>query len=78
MNIRSEFNKLARVRVDIPSSLDSIWMLDVKKSSAKIPDKIKDSLQVSIKDSIVRSKREIKYPGKKKHQIIHHFGEELI
>ena len=65
MNIRSEFNKLARVRVDIPSSLDSIWMLDVKKSSAKIPDKIKDSLQVSIKDSIVRSKREIKYPVKK-------------
>ena len=65
MNIRSEFNKLARVRVDIPSSLDSIWMLDVKKSSAKIPDKIKENLQVSIKDSIVRSKREIKYPGKK-------------
>lgn len=54
--------------------------MDVRceKSSAKIPDKIKDSLQVSIKDSIVRSKREIKYPGKKKHQIIHHFGEELI
>lgn len=65
MKIRSEFNKLARVRVDIPSSLDSLWMLDVKKSSAKIPDKIKDQLQISIKDSIVRSKREVKYPGKK-------------
>lgn len=65
MKIRSEFNKLARVRVDIPSTLDSLWMLDVKKSSAKIPDKIKDSLQASVKDSIIRSKREIKYPGKK-------------
>lgn len=65
MKIRSEFNKLARVRVDIPSSLDSLWMLDVKKSSAKIPDKIKDQLQISIKDSIVRSKREVKYLGKK-------------
>ncbi len=64
MKIRSEFNKLARVRVDIPSTLDSLWMLDVKKSSAKIPDKIKDQLQISIKDSIVRSKREVKYPGK--------------
>lgn len=65
MRIRSEFNKLARVRVDIPSSLDSLWMLDVKKSSAKIPDKIKDQLQISIKDSIVRSKREVRYPGQK-------------
>lgn len=65
MNIRSEFNKLARVRVDIPSELDSMWMLDVKKSSAKIPDRIKEQLKISVKDSIVRSKREIKYPGKK-------------
>lgn len=65
MNIRSEFNKLARIRVDIPSELDSMWMLDVKKSSAKIPDIIKEQLRISIKDSIVRSKREIKYPGKK-------------
>lgn len=65
MNIRSEFNKLARVRVDIPSELDSIWMLDVKKSSAKIPDLIKDKLRISVKDSIIRSKREVKYPGKK-------------
>lgn len=65
MNIRSEFNKLARVRVDIPSELDSMWMLDVKKSSAKIPDRIKEQLKISIKDSIIRSKREIRYPGKK-------------
>ncbi len=65
MNIRSEFNKLARVKVDIPSGLDSIWMLDVKKSSAKIPDKIKEQLRISINDSVVRSKREVKYPGKK-------------
>ena len=65
MNIRSEFNKLARVRVDIPSELDSMWMLDVKKSSAKIPDRIKEQLRISVKDSIIRSKREIKYLGKK-------------
>lgn len=65
MNIRSEFNKLARVRVDIPSELDSMWVLDVKKSSAKIPDRIKEQLKISVKDSIIRSKREIKYPGKK-------------
>ena len=70
MNVRSEFNKLARVRVDIPSSLDSVWMLDVKKSTAKIPDKIKEQLQASINDSIIRSKREIRYPGKKEQEVI--------
>lgn len=68
MNIRSEFNKLARVKVDIPSSLDSMWMLDVKKSSAKIPDLIKEQLRISIKDSIVKSKREIKFPGIKEQE----------
>ena len=65
MDIRSEFNKLARIRVDIPSELDSLWMLDVKKSSAKVPDLIKEQLRISVKDSIIRSKREVKYPGKK-------------
>lgn len=65
MSIRSEFNKLARVRVDIPSTLDSLWTLDVKKSSAKIPDKIKDQLLISVNDGVVRSKREVKYLGKK-------------
>ena len=68
MNVRSEFNKLARVKVDIPSSLDSMWMLDVKKSSAKIPDLIKEQLRISIKDSIVKSKREIKFPGIKEQE----------
>ena len=77
MKIRSEFNKLARVRVDIPSSLDSLWMLDVKKSSAKIPDKIKDQLQISIKDSIVRSKREVKYPGKKEAEAEHPLWQRI-
>lgn len=77
MKIRSEFNKLARVRVDIPSSLDSLWMLDVKKSSAKIPDKIKDLLQISIKDSIVRSKREVKYPGKKEAEAEHPLWQRI-
>ena len=65
MGIRSELNKLARIQVDIPSSLDSVWQLDVKKSSAKIPDKIKDLIRISVEDSIVRSKRTTKFPGVK-------------
>ena len=65
MGIRSELNKLARIQVDIPSALDSVWMLDVKKSSAKIPDKIKDRIKMAVEDSIVRSKRTTKFPGVK-------------
>ncbi len=69
MGIRSELNKLARIQVDIPSSLDSVWMLDVKKSSAKIPDKIKDQIKAAVEDSIVRSKRTTKYPGTKEQSV---------
>ena len=65
MGIRSELNKLARIQVDIPSALDDVWKLDVKKSSAKIPDKIRDRIKMSVEESIVRSKRTIKNPGVK-------------
>lgn len=69
MGIRNELNKLARIQVDIPSSLDSVWMLDVKKSSAKIPDKIKDRIKMAVEDSIVRSKRTTKFPGAKEQSV---------
>lgn len=65
MGVRSELNKLARIQVDIPSALDEVWTLDVKKSSAKIPDKIKDQIKASVEDSIVRSKRTTRFPGVK-------------
>jgi hypothetical protein len=65
MGLKSEQNKLARVQVDIPSSLDSIWMLDVKKSSARIPDIIREELRASVKDSFVRSKKTVRFPGLK-------------
>jgi len=65
MGLKSEQNKLARIQVDIPSSLDSIWMLDVKKSSARIPDVIREELRASVKDSFVRSKKTVRFPGLK-------------
>lgn len=65
MGVRSELNKLARIQVDIPSSLDEVWTLDVKKSSAKIPDLIKNQIKASVEDSIVRSKRTTRFPGVK-------------
>lgn len=65
MGIRSELNKLARIKVDIPSALDSVWMLDVKKSTAKIPDAIKEKIKMAVEDSVVRSKRTVRNPGVK-------------
>lgn len=65
MGYKSELNKLARVQVDIPSTLDDMWMLDVKKSSAKIPDSIKEQIRYAIDDSIVRSSKTNRYQGTK-------------
>lgn len=63
MGYKSELNKLARIQVDIPSSLDEMWMLDVKKSSAKIPDSIKEKMRIAIEDSTIKSKKVIRYRG---------------
>jgi hypothetical protein len=40
-------------------------MLDVKKSSAKIPDVIREELRASVRDSFVRSKKTVRFPGLK-------------
>jgi hypothetical protein len=31
---QGELSKLARIQVDIPNDLDSLWTLDIKKSTA--------------------------------------------
>lgn len=63
---KDELNKLARVKVDIPNSLDQVWSIDVKKSSASLPDKIRKNLYGSIRDSVFGSKKVIEYRGKLK------------
>ena len=70
MGVKSELNKLARIQVDIPSSLDAEWTLDVKKSDAKSPDSIKEELNASVKDSVIRSKRTVNFKGKKEQSVI--------
>ncbi len=60
-----ELNKLARVRVDIPNSLDSIWDIDVKKSTASLPDKIKRNLVQIVENTVGKSERVFSYRGRK-------------
>ena len=78
MSTRSELNKLARVQIDIPSTLDSIWFLDVKKSSAKIPDKLKDRIKIALEDSVSRSRRATKFPGMKEQSVENKVWDSII
>lgn len=60
-----ELNKLARVRVDIPNSLDALWEIDIKKSSASLPDVIKKNLANIVENTVGRSERVYRYRGRK-------------
>jgi hypothetical protein len=60
-----ELHKLARIRVDIPNTLDSIWEIDVKKSTANLPDIIKHRLVSLVENTIGSSEKVYKYRGRK-------------
>lgn len=52
-----EMTKLARVKVDIPNSLDDLWTLDIKKSTAYPPEIVKTRLKQLIETMTIGSKR---------------------
>ncbi|MDB4634105.1 ATP-binding protein [Rubripirellula sp.] len=58
---------LARIQVDIPSSLDNEWSTDVKKASLQIPPKVKKKLRRFLADPVKRSKKTYNYRGKQEH-----------
>ena len=60
----SQLGALARVQVDIPSSLDHDWSTDVKKSSLQLPPKVKREIRKFLTDPIKKSKRAYTYRGK--------------
>ena len=62
---KEELGKLARVMVDIPSTLDYMWNIDIKKSSASLPDIIKKNLYACIEESVFKSKSVHEYRGRK-------------
>ena len=64
---QQELNKLARIRVDIPNTLDSIWEFDVKKSTAVLPEKVKENLLSIVKNSVGCSERVFQYRGREMH-----------
>lgn len=61
---RAELNNLARIQIDISSSMDDDWQTDVKKSRLTIPTKIKQVLRRISPVPIKRSRGTHKYAGK--------------
>jgi hypothetical protein len=53
-----ELTKLARVRVDIPNTLDHIWEVDIMKSKAKVHISLKNRIKKHILDTMNQSKSE--------------------
>ena len=62
---QSDLSKLARIQVDIPNSLDDLWTLDIKKSTAIPPEEVKQNLAKIIEKISEGSKRTWSYRGKK-------------
>lgn len=59
----SQLGALARVQIDVPSSIDNEWSTDVKKSSLQLPPRVKKELRKFLSDPIKRSKRTHSYRG---------------
>lgn len=62
---RSELTKNARIRVDIPNTLDDIWSIDIKKQNATIPTAIQKQLKRSVEDAMSISVRQQTHRGRK-------------
>lgn len=64
MKQRAELTKNARIRVDIPNSLDDIWSIDIKKQQASIPKQILHRLKKAVEEALDFSVRQQTYRGR--------------
>lgn len=65
MRPRSELTKNARIRVDIPNSLDDIFKIDVKKQTAYIPRYIQNQLKRLVNEALETSISKQTYRGRR-------------
>ena len=59
---QTELTKLARVRIDMPNTLDGAWKIDVKKASAQLPPRYESGCDAS-SSRWERHRRECTGPG---------------
>lgn len=64
MKQRAELTKNARIRVDIPNTLDDIWSIDIKKQRAEIPKHILNRLKKAVEEALELSVRQQSYRGR--------------
>ncbi|MCL4552585.1 MAG: ATP-binding protein, partial [Candidatus Marsarchaeota archaeon] len=62
---QGDLSKLARVRVDIPNSLDHLWTLDIKKSTAVPPEIVRKNLVKIVERIAEGSELTWRFRGKK-------------
>lgn len=62
---QGDLTKLSRVQVDIPNSLDDLWTLDIKKSTATPPEEVRNNLKTIIGKIAEGSRRTWTFRGKK-------------
>lgn len=63
---QEELTKLARVRVDIPNTLDHLWTIDIKKSTASPPEEVRQKLKQIVERIANRSREVYRFRGRKK------------
>lgn len=59
-----EIYKLARIKVDIPNTLDFSWSLDIKKSSAAPPHELRQAFRKIVENISIKSAEKYKYRKK--------------
>jgi hypothetical protein len=62
---QDELYKLARVKLDIPNSLDHLWTLDIRKSAATPPEIVRKNLDRIVRRIAENSKRTWTFRGRK-------------
>jgi hypothetical protein len=62
---KEELNKLIRIRIDIPNTLDHLWKIDVRKSHASPPEIVKEQLLQVIEKIEMAGRRVYKQKGTK-------------
>lgn len=58
-----ELVRLARVRVDVPVSLDHIWKIDIRKATVEPPSALRPHLRRLVKGAAARSRRVYTHRG---------------
>lgn len=75
---KEELNKLIRVKVDIPTALDYLWKINVRKSQAFPPDTVKNKLRKIISRIETAGRQVYRQRGRKINSEIFPVWEQIV